>query len=148
MKNIQYLNYMIRHKWFVFQAGLKTKAPLWRLIIHDWSKFMPIEWIAYSNFFYGDKTKDFEPAFDRAWLHHIHLNPHHWNHWVLNKDDGEVKCLAMPEKFIREMVADWAGAGKAITGRWEVREWYEKEKKNIHLEYGTLAQVENLLTLF
>lgn len=30
----------------------------------------------------------------------------------------------MPERFIREMVADWAGAGRAISGQWEVKQWW------------------------
>jgi hypothetical protein len=35
-----------------------------------------------------------------------------------------LKALPMPEKFVREMVADWMGAGRAITGRWDVNDWY------------------------
>ncbi|MFR1480703.1 MAG: DUF5662 family protein [Hydrogeniiclostridium mannosilyticum] len=31
-------------------------------------------------------------AFQRAWLLHIHRNPHHWQHWVLiNDDPGKAK---------------------------------------------------------
>lgn len=39
-----YFKYVIRHKWFVFIAGLQTGAPLWRLIIHDWTKFLLQMW--------------------------------------------------------------------------------------------------------
>lgn len=28
--------------------------------------------------------------FNRAWLLHIHRNPHHWQHWVLINDDPEL----------------------------------------------------------
>ena len=42
--HLRYLGYVVRHKWFVFRAGLRTGAPLWRLVIHDWSKFTPAEW--------------------------------------------------------------------------------------------------------
>ena len=31
-KHWLYLKYLMRHKWFVFVAGLRTGAPLWRLI--------------------------------------------------------------------------------------------------------------------
>ena len=41
-----------RHKYFVFLAGLKTKAPMWRLIIHDWSKFLPSELPHYNRQFF------------------------------------------------------------------------------------------------
>ena len=39
--------------------------------------------------------------------------------------------IPMPEKYAREMVADWAGAGRAITGKWETLEWYEKNQEKI-----------------
>lgn len=165
MQHWKYLNYLLRHKWFVFVAGLRTKAPLWRLLIHDWSKFMPSEWIPYARFFYGkypswDEVKfqcpgyngptkeSIEETFDRAWLHHQHLNAHHWQHWVLRNDDGSTKPLCMPERFVREMVADWAGAGRAITGKWEVREWYSKNSHKIVLHDFTRRRVLELLDEF
>ena len=42
--HLRYLGYVLRHKWFVLVAGLKVGAPLWRLLIHDWSKFTAAEW--------------------------------------------------------------------------------------------------------
>lgn len=132
-KHWLYLRYLLRHKWFVFRAGLATGAPVWRLIIHDWSKFLPCEWVPYVNYFYGDKTPDAKCAFDRAWLHHIHRNPHHWNHWILNRDDGKMNVLPMPDHFLREMVADWAGAGRGIAGHWEIAEWAASNQDKIGL---------------
>ena len=51
----------------------------------------------------------------------------------------------MPDDLVREMVADWMGAGRAITGRWEVAEWYEANKGKMHLHPGTRALVESLV---
>lgn len=144
--HFKYASYVARHKWFVFRAGLKTRAPLWRLIIHDWSKLTPVEWTAYVNRFMRgdsgklDKTNDSE-EFHRAWTHHWHLNPHHWEHWIT----AEGHPMEIPEKFVREMVADWMGAGRAITGEWEVRSWYEKNRDRIILTDSTRAEVERLL---
>jgi hypothetical protein len=165
--HLRYLRYIVAHKWFVFVAGLQTGAPLWRLLIHDWSKFLPCEWFPYVEFFYGPKmadrddyrrresnvlgypiTKkpdDVEAAFDRAWLHHQHANPHHWQHWLLREDSGGTKTLPMPEKVVREMVADWMGAGRAITGRWDVATWYAKNAHVIQLHPETRAKVEALI---
>jgi hypothetical protein len=153
--DFQYGRYLARHKWFVFVAGLKTKAPLWRLIIHDWSKLGRLEWCAYRDFFYGFEInpvmtvliKERRRVFDVAWLHHIHLNKHHWNHHcIVDGDEREtLKVLKMPEKYVREMVADWAGAGRAITGKWEVKEWYETKKEQILLHPDTRVLVEKLL---
>ena len=116
--HLRYGSYVARHKWFVLRAGLKTKAPLWRLLIHDWSKMTPAEWGPYVRSFYGPqpRTDAAKCAFNAAWLHHQHHNPHHWQHWLLREDRGDLKMLAMPERFVREMVADWMGAGRAIGG--------------------------------
>jgi hypothetical protein len=152
--HLRYLSYVIRHKWFVLCAGLKTDAPIWRLLIHDWSKFTLVEWFPYVEQFYGPGlTRDTAQAvrdrrqsnFDTAWLHHQHRNPHHWQHWVLRQDDGALKVLEMPESFAREMVADWMGAGRAITGEWGVRAWYEKNRWKIQLHETTRRLVEFLI---
>lgn len=161
MANWKYFKYVIRHKWFVFLAGIKTGAPIWRLIIHDWSKFLPCEFFPYADYFYGEKARlqkeewddsrywplaqKYYDSFDRAWLHHQHVNAHHWQHWMLRNDDLRIKALKMPEKYVREMVADWMGAGRAITGRWEVAEWYAKNRDIIQLHAGTRELVESLI---
>lgn len=159
MKHWRYFKYLCRHKWFVFVAGLRLRVPVWRLIVHDWSKFLPCEWLPYVEYFYGERARlrDEEPddyrywseaekhiaAFDRAWLHHQHANPHHWQHWVLREDDGQTKYLEMPRDFVAEMVADWCGAGRAITGKWEIWTWYEKNRERIllHSRTAQLAEV-------
>jgi hypothetical protein len=166
--HLRYASYVARHKWFVFRAGLKTRAPLWRLLIHDWSKVTPAEWGPYVRTFYGrtphavelrhrfhgrpndaqnlaDWKADRASEFDKAWLHHQHRNPHHWQHWVLREDDGNTKALRMPHKLVCEMVADWMGAGRAITGRWDVASWYEANAHKMVLHPNVRVQVENLI---
>lgn len=162
--HLEYLWYVIRHKWFVFLAGRKTRAPLWRLIIHDWSKFSSAEWSPYVENFYcpldpsigrgegqtgvelvEDLKRDRQERFNRAWLHHQHRNPHHWQHWVLREDDGDTVALQMPCDLAREMLADWMGAGRAITGEWEVASWYEKNRDKIILHPDTRQFIEILM---
>jgi hypothetical protein len=156
--HLKYASYVARHKWFVFRAGLRTGAPLWRLLIHDWSKFTPAEWFPYVQTFYGPKLPHGEArlhvripwgygpgAFDKAWLHHQHRNPHHWQHWLLREDDGDTKALRMPTPLVREMVADWMGAGRAITGKWGCGAWYADNAQKIVLHPETRALVEYLL---
>ena len=107
MHHLKYLKYLIRHKWFVFLSGLKTGAPIGRLIIHDWSKFLPDEWIPYARYFYnyeGQIPHSIQEDFDKAWLLHQRRNKHHWQYWVLLQDDGQIKTIQMPEKYIKEMV--------------------------------------------
>lgn len=157
--HVAYLRYVLRHKWFVLVAGLRTRAPLWRLLIHDWSKFTPSEWRPYVHQFYnpdgskrdvrrsdgGYDLAEQPYEFQRAWLGHQRRNGHHWQAWVLLGDNGQQIPIAMPPKYVREMVADWMGAGRAITGRWGARVWYEKNRDLMVLHSETRPVVESLL---
>lgn len=51
----------------------------------------------------------------------------------------------MPERYVREMVADWYGAGRAITGRWDAPGWYWENKEKMKLHPATRSFVEVLL---
>jgi|SRR6185369_9173208 len=166
-KHFQYLRYLVLHKWFVLVAGLKIGAPVWRLVTHDLSKFRPSEWLPYLNRFYGGPYPEFSgfspaikfdfdcwsaseegvaEAFDIAWLKHQHRNPHHWQHWILREDNGDIKEMMMPYSYVLEMVADWMGAGRVITGKWDVLTWYEKNSALIQLSPPTRRQVELILS--
>ncbi len=146
-----YLDYVLRHKAFVLLAGLRVGAPLWRLLTHDWTKFLPCEFGPYARYFYeADGTKSLRRGVDEefalAWLHH-QRNRHHWQAWISIGDDGGFEALPMPDDYAREMVADWMGAGRAITGTWEAREWYLKNKEDMILHTTTRRKVEQLLGL-
>lgn len=148
---LNYIKYVLRHKWFVFRAGLVIGAPIWRLLVHDMSKFRPSELVPYAKTFYDvDGTGNYVPTyeFNEAWLQHIHRNPHHWQFWILRFDDGGTKKLHMPKEYVLEMVADWAGAGRAITGKWDVMTWYENTKDKRALSSVTQLRVERALALF
>jgi len=143
-----YLKYVLRHRWFVFVASWRISSSIWLALIHDMSKFRPSEWFSYANTFYkfdGSKQYKETPAFNRSWLLHQHRNPHHWQHWVLRQDNGPDIPIKMPDRYALEMVADWMGAGRAITGKWECAEWYEKNKDKIVLHDDTRWLVEHTL---
>lgn len=156
--HLRYLSYVVRHKWFVFVAGLRMGAPLWRLLIHDWSKFTPTEWGPYvRQFFNTDGSRrrvrrpdgGYDPnaqaiEFRRAWLSH-QRNRHHWQAWVSIGESGSLDPLPMPDSYIREMVADWMGAGRAITGRWGVREWYSANRDRMILHHQTRSMVDSMI---
>lgn len=60
-------------------------------------------------------------------------------------DEPKYQPLEMPLWAIREMVADWVGAGRAITGKIEVWSWYEKNRDKIMLHEKTRKEVEFIL---
>jgi hypothetical protein len=159
-RHIEYAKYLIRHKWFVFLAGWNLGIPLLALM-HDNSKFRPSEWFPYARFFYEpdgtkrtkrDKTGYYKPTdtgnadFDFAWLLHQKRNKHHWQWWVLPEDGGGIKVLEMPDKYRREMIADWIGAGQA-QGTPDTRHWYIANRHKMQLHPTTRALVEDYLYL-
>lgn len=146
--HLAYLKYVLRHKWFVFLACRQMGVPLWRAIVHDWTKFLPCEWAPYVRTFYrpdGSKQYVESAEFAEAWNHHQKSNKHHWQYWLLTWDRGNTQPLEMPITYVREMVADWMGAGRAITGKLDTPAWYEKNKENIKLTLSTRDLVECLL---
>lgn len=139
--------YVARHKWFVLLAGLRVGVPLWRLIVHDWSKLTRAEWGPYVRRFY-DEENERPGEFKEAWRHHWSHNKHHWQGWCMRLDGTPaISTVRMPETYAREMVADWMGAGRAITGRWEVAEWYANERERIELHPETRSLVEGIIAM-
>lgn len=166
-KHWRYLKYVLRHKWYVFLYGCQLGIP-WLALLHDNSKFRPSEWFAYVEFFYGgphpewasitgyEKTHYFDfarrrskegvkEAFDYAWLHHQKRNKHHWQYWVLTNDTEGVRALFMPDRYRREMLADWKGAGRAINGVEDALGWYRKNRDKMTLHPETRRWVEDTL---
>jgi hypothetical protein len=141
-KHWKYGGYMVRHKWYVFKECLAEE--LWvEAITHDLSKFLPWEWSAYAEYFYGDGKNVNE--FNVAWKHHQWKNPHHWQHWVLFEDSGEIIAMDMPERKIREMICDWRGGGRAITGKDNTEEWYMENRFRMRMSPATRLYVETKL---
>lgn len=146
-----YLGYVLRHKWHVFYAGLFLGVPLWRLLIHDLSKFSRAEWGPYVRRFGGGNNSKWEsPADDQewkdAWLHHWTHNPHHWNYWrTPEAEDGTRDALPMSETYVREMVADWYGAGMA-QGKPAIEAWYMANVGKMQLHPETKALANRFIT--
>jgi hypothetical protein len=134
-----YFIHVLIHKWFIILTGLRVgKLSLVQLIFHDFSKFLPSELIPYHAYFSG-KSKD-KAKFHEARALHVRRNKHHWNHWLNN---GEV--FEMPEKYTREMIADWLAAGRGYKGGWNIQPWLDSEHHKIQLHPQTEALVSQLL---
>lgn len=150
-----YFKYVARHKWYVMIACFHYRL-IWRGIKHDWTKFLPSEWFAYVEYFYGRKRPDIgttgynhslhqdDTAFNFAWNHHQKANSHHWQYYVLNYDDGGTMVLDMPDLDRKEMIADWRGAGRA-QGKPNTVAWYHVNKDKMQLHPDTRAWVESEL---
>lgn len=162
--SVQYDNYLRDHvtnvkkawNWMADQGiisglpGIMDSARF-NIFEHDDSKRSLEEYDAYDDYFYGKEDKDeddiavIDSAFDYAWLHHIHHNPHHWQYWVLFEDEGKTRGLEMPPEFIFEMIADWWSFSWKNDNLYEIFDWYEKHREKMILGPKTRDKVEAIL---
>lgn len=151
-KALKHLKLVLTHKHYVFLASIEAGIPF-RGLMHDLSKFSPAEFIASVKYYRGDKSPiDVEKeikGYSYAWLHHRGRNPHHWEYWIDNLSSGG-EALKMPLKYVKEMICDWIGAGKA----YDFENWnynvpfdrfnklYNSGKLKIHLDtYKLIFQI-------
>ena len=143
---LTYLRDLLKHKYYV---GIECywQNQWWKMIVHDWSKFLPDEWGPCAKFYRdeirGSKQLLEKPRphwFLRSQLKHVHRNKHHWAHWCFVDMDGEFKALLMPEEYRREMVADWKGAAKAKKGN--VVDWYKRNRYIIFMHEDTRRETD------
>jgi len=130
---------LLRHKWFVYQAG-KGVVSNWRLFKHDASKFLPSEFWPYAVFFEhvnwgvprGVRKELIGPRFKEAVRLHKGRNDHHYEYWELSRG-GLIGH--MPTEVIEEMIADWFGAARAYNGSWpldtETWGWFQGEGQDV-----------------
>lgn len=168
--HLRYLKYVLLHKFYVLRAGLAIWKVMgdaghdnliswtWRLLVHDYSKFSRAEWSPYVATFYIESSKDGaemrarQMAFNAAWLHHIHHNPHHWQHHILLEDSGKTIVLIPPAVLVFEMVADWLAAGpkalRAHTMAEAVAEtivWYAANHQRMQMRDIVRSTAESIL---
>ena len=157
--SVNYSNYLDQHIGNVYRGyeWIKTNLPEilngedYEIQIrynHDNSKYSVEEYEAYDKYFYGgNKTEEVKENFNLAWLHHIHNNPHHWQHWVLINDDPGLGMiiLDMPHNYIIEMICDWWAFSWAKGNLQEIFSWYDARKDYMKLSDKTRKTVENIL---
>jgi hypothetical protein len=133
---VKYFTYLFKHKWYVFIACCRMGI-IWRGIKHDWSKFLPSEFVHYANWYYRvNQSKDcveYRRKYQMALLKHFNRNDHHWEYWMLPISNKNCTVFKMPTPAIKEMVADWIGASKAKKTGVSARIWYLQRKNNICL---------------
>ncbi len=115
---------------------------------HDHSKTEKDEYDAYDAYFYGgNKSYSVVQDFNKAWLLHIHRNPHHWQYWILindNPEEGEI-LIEMPYNYILEMICDWWAFSWSKGNLNEIFPWYEQRKNYIKLHPNSRKTLEHVL---
>lgn len=115
------------------------------ITIHDDSKYEDYELEPYALWFTaGNRTEEAKTLFDKAWLHHIHQNPHHPEHWLLVRNDMTVDILEMPEPFVIEFLCDITAMSLKFGGL--PSEFLAKNPKPLHP--ASKDKMESMLPIF
>ena len=136
------------HIKYVREAGKLIEVNDAQLAIHDDSKWTKAEFPGYAMHFQGGGAPD---DFSKSWLHHIHCNPHHWQHWLFSdgytpkNSEVENGAVEMPRHFALEMIADWMGASMAYTGKWDMADWLMKNIPRIKVHSKTAKYLKSVL---
>lgn len=106
-----------KHKWYVFKLSVKAGIPF-RGLIHDLSKYSPIEFIESCKYYQGNRSPITAAreniGYSEAWLHHKGRNKHHIEYWY----DWNVKeTPVIPYKYAIEMLCDHIAAGQVYKGK-------------------------------
>lgn len=156
--SVQYDNFLTEHKENVAKGfrWLQENIPEviedgfeWQICFnHDASKTDPEEYDAYDAYFYGNnRSYSVVQNFKKAWLRHIHNNPHHWQHWILINDDPKegMVVIDMPYIYVVEMICDWWSFSWKKGDLNEIFGWYEDRKDYMKLSANTRRSVEYIL---
>ena len=171
-ENKQYLDYIKEHKENVTKAfeiygtlmidllyddninKLLTWERLYEKIkyTHDDSKYETEEFEAYRRKYFPhngeEPISDYE--FNKAWLHHIHNNPHHPEYWIyqdyeeLNSNGkSQIFYYQMDNDAIIEMLCDWIAMSYKFNNK--VYDWYRESNTGKILNKDTRFIVEIIL---
>lgn len=108
----------ITHHKFLVMQGCFRVGLYWQGIIHDLSKYAPIEFFVGARYYQGNMSPNNAERKDRgysaAWLHHKGRNKHHLEYWIdyAMPPDAGVVGMRMPDKYVVEMFIDRVSASK------------------------------------
>ena len=129
-----------RHRFKVFCLCCRVGIP-WRGLVHDLSKFQPVEFLETARYFEEGKYSPIrkckqEKGYSLAWIHHINHNKHHYEYWY--DYDARIPSPIMPFPYFLEMLCDTFAAGMTYQGKdwtkeYQLSYWTRvKQKAKMH----------------
>ena len=116
MKNLfNHLKTVRKHRKFVRKACFKVGL-YWQGLMHDLSKYSLTE-LSMCKYYTG-KGSPHQVArevlgYSPSWIHHYHVNKHHYQFWWDENEEGKIIPMKMPFKYVIESFCDMLGASKA-----------------------------------
>lgn len=147
-KMVKHFKKICQHKYYVaqycFMCGL-----YWQGIMHDMSKFSPIEFFESARYYKGNdspiKACKKDKGYSNAWFHHRGRNKHHWEFWVDELSKGMIP-RKMPYKYVLELVCDFLGAARAYGAENFAQEykWWKNKRNEIVMHKATKWYVDTI----
>ncbi len=132
---VKHFNTINKHRFEVFILCSKCGL-FWRGLVHDLSKYSPIEFFECAKYYQGNmsaipKARK-EKGYSEAWLHHKGRNKHHEEYWY--DENAKDPTPVIPYKYVVEMICDNLAAGKTYNGKaWtqetQYKYWLKKQER-------------------
>lgn len=146
MKNkfFKHLAMVTKHRFKVFVLCAKCGL-FWRGLVHDLSKYSPVEFFEGVKYYTGSYSPIAEcrqkMGYSKAWIHHKNRNKHHIEYWYDRENEIQMN---MPYKYAIECVCDKIAASKCYKGK-----AYKPEMVLEHWQkYGSLSPTNNNMKNF
>lgn len=150
-----HLSTVARHRHKVFLHCVKAGIPIQGLL-HDLSKFSPIEFIAGVKYYQGNRSPNERErelfGYSAAWMHHKGRNRHHYEYWTdYDPATRSIKAVRMPKKYVVEMFCDRVAASKIYRGAEYVDsdplDYFSRGRAGVTMHPDTAAELRELLTV-
>lgn len=154
MNAIGHFKTITKHRHTVIRLCFRAGIPV-RGLLHDLSKYSPIEFGAGMRFYRGDRSPNEGEreayGYSAAWLHHKGRNQHHFEYWTdYSPKTKRVEPVKMPIVFVKEMFCDRVAASKTYQGKNYTQrhplEYFLRGKANRTINPETSALIESWLT--
>jgi hypothetical protein len=121
MHPFRHLATICRHRHLVYRHCCRAGIP-WQGLVHDLSKFSPIEFWRGASYWQGTHSPTEEErrdiGYSLAWMHHKGRNRHHFEFWTdINPASGCYEPVPMPLQYVAEMFCDRMAASKTYLGK-------------------------------
>lgn len=118
---IKHFRVITRHRHKVIAHCCKAGI-FWQGLLHDLSKYAPVEFIPGAKYFQGTRSPNEmereQRGYSLAWMHHKGRNRHHFEYWTdYNRITKVLEPVEMPDKYIIEMFCDRVAASKIYGGK-------------------------------
>lgn len=150
-----HLKTITKHRFLVmegcFRVGLYRQG-----LTHDLSKYSPTEFWEGVRYYQGNRSPNAaereDKGYSEAWMHHKGRNRHHYEYWTdMNRQTRCYESVAMPPKYLAEMVMDRIAACKTYQGAnycdGSALTYFEKSRERELMHPRTRRELEYLLIM-